>query len=121
MIRTEYDVTIVPHGKGLHSLFDTSSENNDLLVVEGCKETATASSSRVRDWTGLHSDDDKTQQEPALPIQSEVQDDSPKVTGTVTIIKREKGHNLGNLVRACFNGKEASVIFDTGSFYDTLR
>ena len=38
----------------------------------------------------MHSDDDKTQQEPALPFQSEVQDDSPKVTGTVTIITREK-------------------------------
>ena len=34
----------------------------------------------------MHSDDDKTQQEPALPIQSEVQDYSPKVTGTGTII-----------------------------------
>ena len=121
MIKTEYEVTIFPYGRGLHSPFDTSSDNNDLLVVEGCKETATVSSSRVRDWTGMHSDDDKTQQKPALPIQSEVQDDSPKVTGTVTIIKREKGHDQDYLVKAYFNGKEASVMFDTCSPVSTIH
>ena len=102
MIKTEYEVTIFPFGRGLHSPFDTSSENNDLLVVEGCKEA-------------------ETQQESALPIQSEVHDDSPKVTGTVTIITREKEHTQDSLVRAYFNGKEASVMVDTGSTVSTIH
>ena len=121
MIKTEYEVSLFPFGRGLHSPFDTSSENNDLLVVEGCQETETRSSSRVRDWTRMHSDDDETQQESALTIQSEVQDDIPKVTGTVTIIKREKGHDQDSLVRAYYNGKEASVMFDTGSTVSTIH
>ena len=122
MIKTEYEVTIFPYGRGLHSPFDTSSENNDLLVVEGCKETATVSSSRVRDWTGRHSDDDKTQQEPALLVQSEIQDDSPSVTGNITVIKKRlNGHDRDNLIKTYFNGKEASAMFDTGSPISTIN
>ena len=90
IIKTEYEVTILPTGRGLYSPFDTSAEDSDLLIEEGCIETTTGSPSRVRDWTGRHSDDDKTQQEPALLVQSEIQDDSPSVTGNITVIKKRK-------------------------------
>ena len=86
----------------LHSPFEISSENYELLVVEGCKEV-------------------ETQQESPLPIQSEVHDDSPKVTGTITIVTREKEHTQDSLVKAYFNGKEASVMVDTGSTVSTIH
>ena len=88
--------------RGLHSPFEISPENNDLLVIEGCKE-------------------EETQQESALPSQSEVHDDSPKGTGTITTATREKEHTQDSLVRAYFNGKEASVMVDTGSTVSTIH
>ena len=110
MIITEYEVTILPVGRGLYSPFDTSSENNDSSVVERCKETDIFSSN-----------DDETKQESALPIQSEVQNDSPNVTGTITIITRKKGHDQDSIVKTYFNGKEASVMLDTGSTVSTIH
>ena len=122
IIKTEYEVTILPTGRGLYSPFDTSAEDSDLLIEEGCIETTTGSPSRVRDWTGRHSDDDKTQQEPALLVQSEIQDDSPRVTGNITVIKmRVKGHGRDNLIKTYFNGEEASVMFDTCSSISTIH
>ena len=69
MIKTEYEVSLFPMRRGLHSPFEISPENNDLLVIEGCKE-------------------EETQQESALPSQSEVHDGSPK--GTCTISNERK-------------------------------
>ena len=81
-----------------------------------------SASSRVRDWTRMHSDDDKTQQEPALLVQSEIQDDSPRVTGNITVIKkRVKGHGRVNLIKTHFNGEKASVMFDTCSPVSTIH
>ena len=88
IFETEYEVTISPTERGLYSPFNTSSENNDSLVEEGCIGKTTVSSSRVRDWTGRDSDDEKSQQETALTVQSEVQDKNPIVTGNITVIKK---------------------------------
>ena len=102
LIKTEYEVSLFPMGKGLHSPFEISSENDDLLVIEGCKEA-------------------EAQQESAHPIQSEAHDDSSKVTSTITLLTREREHTQVSLVEAYFNGKEASVMVDTGSTFSTIR
>ena len=41
LIKTEYEVSLFPIGKGLHSPFEISSDNYDLLDVEECKEAVT--------------------------------------------------------------------------------
>ena len=56
-----------------------------------------------------------TQQESAHLNQSGVHDDSPKITSTITLVTREREHAQVSLVEAYFNGKETSIMVDTGS------
>ena len=44
-----------------------------------------------------------------------------KDTGTITIVTREKEHTQVSLVKAYFNGKEASVLVDTGLTVSTIQ
>ena len=110
MIETKYEVTIFPIGKGLYSAINTSSENNDSLVEEECIKTRTVSSSGIRDRKDRDSDNKKTQQKTAPPVQSEMQDENSIATGSITVIKMMgKGHGKDKLIKAYFNDKEASV------------
>ena len=91
---------IVPPWLGIQSSrkslclpFDTSVEDDDLSVQEECIEPTPSLPSKIVDWTGCHSDDNKTARESALIVQSEIQDDSSSVTGNITVIKKRiNGH-----------------------------
>ena len=89
IIKTEYKVTILPPGKKLCFPFDTSAKENDLLVKEGCIETTPSLPSKIVDWTGSHSDDNKTPRESALIVQSEIQDNSSSVNATSQSQRKE--------------------------------
>ena len=79
LIKTEYEVSLFPIGKGLHSPFEISSENDDLLDIEGCKEAV-------------------TEQESAHHEKSEVYDDRSKVTNTITLVTKNREHAQVSIV-----------------------
>ena len=101
MINIKYGVSLSPFEGRLDSPFETSSGNDGLLVVEGCRKA-------------------ESRQESVLPIQSETLDDGSKETGTIKLVKEEKEHTE-NIVKAYFNDEEASVMIDTCSIVSTIK
>ena len=102
MIITEFDVRLFPKGKELESAFEVPHENNDSLVMEGCKE-------------------ERTQQKSNHTNKSVVHDDNSEATGIITVVTRKREHAQISLVKAYFNGKEASIMVDTGSIVSTIH
>ena len=98
IVNVEHEVSLSPFGGRLDSPFETSPENNELLVVEGCREI-------------------ENRQESVTPIRS---DDGSKETGTITIVTEEK-KNTESILRADFNGIRASVMMDTCSTISTIE
>ena len=101
IINIKYEVSLSPFGGRLDSPFETSSGNDGLLVIEGCRKA-------------------DTRQESVRPIQSETHDDGSKEKGTITIVTAEKEHTE-NIVRAYFDDKKASVGTDTCSTVSTIE
>ena len=97
----EYEISLSPFGGRLDSPFETSSENDGLAVIEGCRKAETG-------------------QKSVLPIKSEKHDDGSRKTGTITVITKEKEHTE-NIVKAYFKDGEASVIIDTCSIVSTIE